>query len=183
MKLPTCPTIAYRDTGGPGLPVFLADGFMLDSDLFAAQAEALPPRFRVSPGTRAGTAAPPTTANALGVERAVIGGHSQVVSTADTGERRDVVARWETEGATDELCHALTQMTFGDDTEPWIAKCSPRRPHRPTGTDQRRSRDYAARSQPPLGRRCRGRTARQLRHAPGTGNEAIFEVLRDLPAQ
>ncbi|MGI5132343.1 alpha/beta fold hydrolase [Pseudonocardia sp. CA-107938] len=172
--LPTGPTIAYTDTGGPGLPVVLAHGFMLDSDLFAAQVEALSSQFRVITWDARGHGGTtydgrPFTEwdnvedlvalmDALGIDRAVIGGHSQggyislaaalrhpgrvlglvlinttshsqVASTADTGEREHLAARWEIEGPTDELCRALAHMAFGgDDVEPWIAKWKARPP-------------------------------------------------------
>lgn len=39
--------ISFEDTGGPGLPVLLGHGFLMDQTMFAAQVAALTPKYRV----------------------------------------------------------------------------------------------------------------------------------------
>lgn len=89
-------TLAYTDSGGPGEPVLLAHGFALDSSMFAGQVtgpSALAPRRRVIAWDAPGHGASPVgeapftfwdlardqvaLMDALGIERAVVGGVSQ----------------------------------------------------------------------------------------------------------
>lgn len=91
--------LAVRDTGGSGAPIVLGHGYFLDQEMFAAQAAALAPDWRVitwdAPGH--GHSSPDDGAaftywdqarailavmDALGVPRAVVGGLSQGGFTA-----------------------------------------------------------------------------------------------------
>ena len=85
--------IAYDDTGGDGLPVVLAHGFLMDRTMFAPQVEALRDRHRVITWDQRGFGETADGGEAftywdsaadclglldhLGIERAVIGGMSQ----------------------------------------------------------------------------------------------------------
>jgi 3-oxoadipate enol-lactonase len=83
----------YKDTGGPGLPLVLSHGFLMDGDMFEPQASALAGSCRVitwdqrDHGRTVSTPEPFTywdsaddmahLLDQLGIERAVIGGMSQ----------------------------------------------------------------------------------------------------------
>lgn len=84
----------YTDTGGDGPALVLGHGYFLDSTIFAAQAAALSPRWRIITWDARGHGATPDTADApytywdqardvlgllnhLGIEKAVVGGVSQ----------------------------------------------------------------------------------------------------------
>jgi 3-oxoadipate enol-lactonase len=85
--------LRYEDTGGPGLPLVLSHGFLMDADMFQPQVEALTPGQRIITWDQRGhgqTVSPlePWTywdsaddlaalLDHLGVRRAVIGGMSQ----------------------------------------------------------------------------------------------------------
>lgn len=162
VPLRTGPTLAVTDVGD-GPPVLLGHGFMLDSTLFAAQAAALADRYRVitwdarGHGRTTGDEAPFTQwdnardilalMDALGLERAVLGGHSQggytalaatllrpdrvagLVLISTTPHRQPAGSRplldsfaaaWTTQGPTDELCRTLGEMVFGGaDSRAW----------------------------------------------------------------
>ncbi|SDH95379.1 Pimeloyl-ACP methyl ester carboxylesterase [Sinosporangium album] len=91
-------TVTYADTGGDGPAVVLGHGFFLDHTAFAAQARALAPRWRVvawdarGHGGTADDGVPFTywdhardvlgLMDALGIERAAVGGVSQGGFTA-----------------------------------------------------------------------------------------------------
>ncbi|MBO0880241.1 MAG: alpha/beta hydrolase [Mycobacterium sp.] len=169
--LATGPTLAYRDVGA-GLPVLLGHGFMLDSSLFAAQTEELANRNRIITcdarghgGTRGGGSSFTQWENArdilalmdaLGIERAVLGGHSQggytalaasllapsrilgLVLIGTTSGPQDpaslpmleeFAAAWAREGPTDELCQMLGDMVFGGtQAQQWHSVWQARRP-------------------------------------------------------
>jgi 3-oxoadipate enol-lactonase len=85
--------IYYEDTGGSGLPVVLAHGFLMDSEMFAPQVAALSPEFRVITWDERGFGRTEFDGKPfsywdsardclglldhLGIKRAVIGGMSQ----------------------------------------------------------------------------------------------------------
>ena len=85
--------IYYEDSGGRGLPVVLAHGFLMDHDMFAPQVAALSSEYRVVTWDERGHGLTETTPEdfsywdsaddlrgllgALGIERAVVGGMSQ----------------------------------------------------------------------------------------------------------
>src|SRR5690349_485309 len=83
----------YQDSGGTGLPVVLAHGLLMDHEMFAPQVAALRDRYRVVTWDERGHGLTETTPDdfsywdsaddlrglldALGIERAVVGGMSQ----------------------------------------------------------------------------------------------------------
>jgi pimeloyl-ACP methyl ester carboxylesterase len=85
--------ICYEDTGGKGLPLVLAHGFLMDREMFAPQVAAFRDRCRVVTWDARGHGLTETTADDfsywdsaddlrglldhLGIERAVVGGMSQ----------------------------------------------------------------------------------------------------------
>ncbi|TJY65015.1 alpha/beta hydrolase [Sinimarinibacterium sp. CAU 1509] len=85
--------IYYEDTGGSGLPVVLAHGFLMDLEMFAPQVAALAPEFRVITWDERGFGKTEFDGQAftywdsardclalldhLGIDRAVVGGMSQ----------------------------------------------------------------------------------------------------------
>jgi pimeloyl-ACP methyl ester carboxylesterase len=85
--------ICYEDTGGGGLPLVLAHGFLMDREMFAPQVAAFRDRCRVVTWDERGHGLTETTADDfsywdsaddlrglldhLGIERAVVGGMSQ----------------------------------------------------------------------------------------------------------
>jgi 3-oxoadipate enol-lactonase len=85
--------IHFEDTGGTGLPVILAHGFLMDHQMFAPQVQALAPEFRIITWDARGFGltefdAKPFTywdlardclgiLDHLGIDRAVVGGMSQ----------------------------------------------------------------------------------------------------------
>ena len=163
--LSTGPKIAYEDVGqGPAL--VLGHGFMLDSSIFSEQVDSLSDRYRVITWHARGYGATeydgrPFTLwdnardliallDALGIDRAVIGGHSQggfislsvallspqrvaglvLINTTPYAQEQNPLggleawaAAWQSTGPTRELCQNLGQMLFGGDhVEPWIEK-------------------------------------------------------------
>jgi 3-oxoadipate enol-lactonase len=159
------PKIAYEGVGqGPAL--VLGHGFMLDSSIFSGQVEALSDRYRVITWNARGHGATeddgrPFTLrdnardliallDALAIDRAVIGGHSQggfvalsaallapqrvaglvLIDTTPYGQEQNsfdgleaFAAAWQSTGPTRELCRILGGMAYGgDDIEPWIEK-------------------------------------------------------------
>lgn len=83
----------YEDSGGPGLPLVLSHGMLMDHEMFAPQVAALGRRYRVLTWDQRGHGLTETTPNdfsywdsaddlrilldRLGIERAVLGGMSQ----------------------------------------------------------------------------------------------------------
>ncbi|MGI5132328.1 alpha/beta fold hydrolase [Pseudonocardia sp. CA-107938] len=167
----TGPRIAYRDSGR-GVPLVLGHGFMLDSDLFDEPSALLADRFRVvtwdarGHGRTAHDGGPFTLwdsardlialLDALGIDQAVVGGHSQggfvamsaallapervaglvLIDTTPAGQDGSSLGEltafgdaWQAAGPTPELCQVLGAMVFGDgDVEPWIEKWMKRHP-------------------------------------------------------
>jgi 3-oxoadipate enol-lactonase len=85
-------SIAYSDTGGDGPVVVLSHGYLMDSDMFGPQVEALRPAYRVITWDQRGFGGTTATGafsywdsasdvlgllDQLGIERAVLGGMSQ----------------------------------------------------------------------------------------------------------
>jgi 3-oxoadipate enol-lactonase len=161
----TGPKIAY-DAVGQGFPLVLGHGFMLDSSIFSEQVHALSDRYRVITWDARGHGATeydgrPFTLwdnardviallDALDIDRAVVGGHSQggfgalltallapqrvsglvLINTTAYSQQENslggllaVADAWQASGPTRELCQTLGQMVFGGgDLEPWIEK-------------------------------------------------------------
>ncbi|MGI6872001.1 alpha/beta fold hydrolase [Amycolatopsis sp. 3B14] len=161
----TGPRIAYRDTG-QGIPLVLGHGFMLDSGLFDKVTAPLSGRCRVVTWDARGHGrtsydGEPFTLwdsardllallDALGIDRAVVGGHSQggfvalsaallapervaglvLIDTTPAGQDGSALGEltafadaWQAGGPTPELCQVLGAMVFGDgDVGPWIEK-------------------------------------------------------------
>jgi pimeloyl-ACP methyl ester carboxylesterase len=163
--LSTGPTIAYDDVG-QGLPLVLGHGFLLDSSIFSGQAGSLSDRYRVITWHARGHGATEydgrpfslwdnardliALLDALGIDRAVIGGHSMggfvalsaallaprriaglvLINTTPYGQEQYSAGKqqafadaWQTTGPTRELCQLFGQGMFGGGRlEPWTEK-------------------------------------------------------------
>ncbi|HXM58704.1 MAG TPA: alpha/beta hydrolase [Candidatus Dormibacteraeota bacterium] len=160
--------IYYEDSGGAGLPLVLAHGLLMDHEMFAPQVAALGDRYRVVTWDERGHGLTESTADpfsywdsaddlrglldALGIERAVIGGMSQggflslrfalrhperviglVLLDSQAGvEDPEKLPRyemmvdvWTTEGANDQVADMVAATIIGPDrpeSPAWIAK-------------------------------------------------------------
>jgi 3-oxoadipate enol-lactonase len=161
----TGPTIAYSDEGS-GVPLILGHGFMLDSEMFTPISSSLSKRFRIitwdarAHGQTKYDGKPFSEwdnvedlialMDALGIERAYIGGHSQggfvamsaalrhpdrvlglvLISTTPHGQDKTnfpgleaFISEWQRTGPTSELCQMLSGMVFGGaGTDSWARK-------------------------------------------------------------
>ena len=160
--------IYFEDTGGPGLPLVLAHGLLMDHEMFAPQVAAFRDRCRVVTWDERGHGRTVTTPDdfsywdsaddlrglldALGIERAVVGGMSQggflslrfalrhperviglVLIDSQAGpegpekvpQYETMVDIWTVEGPSDTIAEAVAAIIIGPDrpeSPAWMAK-------------------------------------------------------------